>query len=386
MTDIQIERPMRGLLLLVGAIVFVDTMFFAALTPLLPTYKEELGLSKSEAGVLASSYAAGALFGALPGGIAAARLGVKPVVLAGLAGMGVTTLTFGIADTFWLLLLARFLQGLSSAFSWTASFSWLAAGAPPGRRGELLGAAVGAAIFGALFGPVLGGIAAETSPELAFGSVAVLAIALGVWAWRTPAYSPGEPQPLRMLVDALRHSGVVRAAWFVALPALLFGVLGVLAPLRLDELGLGSLAIGAVFLSAAGLEGVASPLIGRISDRRGRMAPLRAGLLASALVAAALPWLDTAWLLAPFVVVAGLAFGTFWAPAMALLADSAEAVGLEYAYGFALVNIAWAPGAFSGAAVGGAIADATADAVPYLALSAACLLTLARMSRARRTE
>jgi MFS family permease len=386
MTDIHIERAMRGLLLLVGAIVFVDTMFFAALTPLLPTYKEELGLSKSEAGVLASSYAAGALFGALPGGIAAARLGVKPVVLAGLAGMGVTTLTFGIADTFWLLLLARFLQGLSSAFSWTASFSWLAAGAPPGRRGELLGAAVGAAIFGALFGPVLGGIAAETSPELAFGSVAVLAIALGVWAWRTPAYSPGEPQPLRMLVDALRHSGVVRAAWFVALPALLFGVLGVLAPLRLDELGLGSLAIGAVFLTAAGLEGVASPLIGRISDRRGRMAPLRAGLLASALVAAALPWLSNAWLLAPFVVVAGLAFGTFWAPAMALLADSAEAVGLEYAYGFALVNIAWAPGAFSGAAVGGAIADATADAVPYLALSAACLLTLARMSRARRTE
>jgi MFS family permease len=374
---------MRRLLLLVGAIVFVDTMFFAALTPLLPDYKDELGLSKAEAGVLASSYAAGALFGALPGGIAAARLGVKPVVLAGLAGMGVTTLTFGIADTFWLLLLARFLQGLSSAFSWTASFSWLAAGAPPDRRGELLGAAVGAAIFGALFGPVLGGIAAETSPELAFGSVAVLAIALGIWAGKTPAFSPGEPQPLRMLVDALGHSGVARAAWFVALPALLFGVLGVLAPLRLDELGWGALAIGAVFLTAAGLEGLASPVIGRISDRRGRMAPLRAGLLASAIVSATLPWLGAAWALAAVVVAAGLAFGTFWAPAMALLADSAEAVGLDYAYGFALVNIAWAPGAFSGAALGGALADATADAVPYLALSAACLLTLVRVSRRR---
>jgi MFS family permease len=373
----------RRLLLLVGAIVFVDTMFFAALTPLLPDYKDELALSKTEAGVLASSYAAGALFGALPGGIAAARIGVKPVVLAGLAGMGVTTLTFGVADTFWLLLVARFLQGLSSAFSWTASFSWLAAGAPPDRRGELLGAAVGAAIFGALFGPVLGGIAAETSPELAFGSVAVLATALGIWAWRTPAFTPGEPQPLRMLLDALAHSGVVRAAWFVALPALLFGVLGVLAPLRLDDLGWGALAIGAVFLTAAGLEGLASPVLGRISDRRGRMAPLRAGLLASAIVSASLPWVGAAWLLAAFVVAAGLAFGTFWAPAMALLADSAEAVGLDYAYGFALVNIAWAPGAFSGAAIGGALADATADAVPYLALSAACLLTLVRMSRAR---
>jgi MFS family permease len=373
----------RKLLLLVGAIVFVDTMFFAALTPLLPDYKERLDLSKTEAGVLASAYAAGALFGALPGGIVAARLGVKGAVLIGLGGMGITTLAFGLVDHLWLLIIARFLQGLSSAFSWTAAFSWLAAAAPPERRGELMGAAVGAAIFGALFGPVLGGIAAEVGTEPAFGSVAVLAVALGVWAWRTPAFPPGDPQPLRMLVDALAHPGVARAVWFVALPALLFGVLGVLAPLRLDELGLGSLAIGAVFLSAAALEGLASPVLGRVSDRRGRMAPLRAGLLASAVVAATLPWVGVAWLLAAFVVAAGLAFGTFWAPAMALLTDSAEAVGLDYAYGFALVNIAWAPGAFSGAAAGGAIADATADAVPYLTLAAACVLTLAAVSRAR---
>ena len=49
---------MRRLLLLVGAIVFVDTMFFAALTPLLPQYAEELGLSKAGAGLLAASYRA----------------------------------------------------------------------------------------------------------------------------------------------------------------------------------------------------------------------------------------------------------------------------------------------------------------------------------------
>jgi MFS family permease len=371
----------RRLLLLVGAIVFVDTMFFAALTPLLPDYRDDLDLSKTEAGALASAYAAGALFGALPGGVAAARYGVKPVVFVGLAGMAVTTLVFGFGDSYGVLLVARFSQGLSSAFSWTASFSWLAAAAPPERRGELLGAAVGAAIFGALFGPVLGGVAAEIGSEPAFGSVAVFALVLGVWAWRTPAFKPSEPQPLRMLVRALTHRGVLGAAWFVALPALLFGVLGVLAPLRLDELGLGSLAIGAVFLTAAGIEALASPVIGRVSDRRGRVAPLRAGLLASALVTFVLPWIAVGWLLAAFVVAAGLSFGTFWAPAMALLADSAEAVGLDYAYGFALVNIAWAPGAFAGAAIGGAVADVTADAVPYLVLSGLCLLTLALMRR-----
>src|SRR5688500_3210391 len=49
---------MRRLLLLVSAIVFVDTMFYAAITPLLPRYSEELGLSKSAAGVLTAAYPA----------------------------------------------------------------------------------------------------------------------------------------------------------------------------------------------------------------------------------------------------------------------------------------------------------------------------------------
>ena len=35
-----------------------------------------------------------------------------------------TTLTFGFAETYWLLLVARVVQGLASAFSWTAGLAW----------------------------------------------------------------------------------------------------------------------------------------------------------------------------------------------------------------------------------------------------------------------
>ena len=59
---------MRRLLFLVGGIVFVDTMFFAALTPLLPDYADEYGLSKAGAGLLAGAYPLGALVGGIPGG------------------------------------------------------------------------------------------------------------------------------------------------------------------------------------------------------------------------------------------------------------------------------------------------------------------------------
>ncbi|HVM17903.1 MAG TPA: MFS transporter [Gaiellaceae bacterium] len=379
---------MRRLVLLVGAVVFVDTVFYAALTPLLPVYAEELGLSKAGAGVLAGAYAAGALAGGIPGGVAAARLGVKPTLLIGLAGMAATTFVFGIAEHIVLLDAMRFLQGFASAFSWTAALTWLVAAAPPDRRGELIGTAMAAAIVGALFGPVLGGAASIVGTAPAFATVGLLAGVLGVWAWRTPAFAPADPQPLRLLFAAVRRPRIAASIWFVALPAMLFGTLGVLAPLRLSELGLGSVAIGATFLVAAGLEAVVNPFVGRFSDRRGRMLPLRAGLVASATVAVALPWFDHRLVLAAAVVAAGMAFGIFWAPAMSMLADAAEAIGLDYAYAFALINLAWAPFAALGAAGSGTVAGATSDAVPYVGLAAACVATfvvVARYSERRRT-
>jgi predicted MFS family arabinose efflux permease len=78
----------RRLFLLVAAVVLVDTSFYAAISPLLPEYADKLDLSKTAAGVLTASYAAGTLVGSLPGGWLAARAGVKPTLLLGLALLG----------------------------------------------------------------------------------------------------------------------------------------------------------------------------------------------------------------------------------------------------------------------------------------------------------
>jgi predicted MFS family arabinose efflux permease len=119
-----------------------------------------------------------------------------------------------------------------------------------------------------------------------------------------------------------------------------------------------------------------APAVGRYSDRRGRLTPIRAGLLGAGAAMAALPWIDRGWLLGAFVVATICAAGTFWSPAMSMLADRAETMRLDHAYGFALVNLAWAPGAAGGAALGGAVARATSDAVVYLTIAALCFGTL----------
>src|SRR6202165_4750270 len=121
---------MRRLVLLVSALVLVDTLLYAALTPLLPRSTHELGLSKTLAGVLVGAYPLGALLGGIPGGFAAARLGPKRAVLGGLALFATASVVFALAHGFPALLVARTVQGAGGALTWAGAFSWLLAAAP----------------------------------------------------------------------------------------------------------------------------------------------------------------------------------------------------------------------------------------------------------------
>jgi MFS family permease len=372
----------RRVLFLAGAIVFVDTLFFAALTPLLPHYADRFDLSKSGAGLLAAAYPLGVLIGGIPSGYLAARAGVKPTAITALCLIAGTSTAFGYGDSIALLDVARFAQGLGSACAWTAALSWLVSMAPSGRRGALIGSALGVAIAGAIFGPVAGAVASVAGTGPVFAGIGGLCLLVAVLALRTPAPPPRDQEP-GGLMRALTDRRILGGLWLVTLPALLFGAQGVLVPLRLSALGFGAVAIGGVYLIATTLEAGAAPLIGRITDRRGRRLPIMVGLSASALATAILPWPESAYVLAVIAVFSALSFGVCWTPAMSFVTESAERTGIDVAWGIALINLAWAPGQALGAFGGGALARATSDAVPYLALSAACLVTLAAVVHSR---
>ena len=173
----------------------------------------------------------------------------------------------------------------------------------------MIGSALGAAIVGVLLGPVLGGAATVVGPEPVFSAVAVVAVILGIWAWGVPAAAPEPGATLRTLAFALRQTPVLIGFWLFSLPALFAGSLEVLVPLRMDDLGASGVVIGAVFLVAAAIEGVLSPWSGRLSDRHGRLAPIRVGLAGAVVMAVLLPLPGTVVLMAAAMVAAIAAAG-----------------------------------------------------------------------------
>jgi MFS family permease len=369
-----------SLILLVSALVFVDDVFFTAITPLLPHYVHVFHLTKAGAGLLVAAYPFGTLLASIPSGMLASRIGVRPAVLVGLTLMSAATLTFGLAGSVWLLDVARLIQGVGGACTWSGGLAWLASAAPSDRRAAALGVTFGAAVGGSLLGPIIGVVASTvgTGPTFAGATGAAICLVAGSFFVRTP--ESDRSQSFRSALLALRDRSLSAGLWLTCLSGLAFGVVDVLVPLRLARLGAGAGIIGAAFLGSAGVEVVLSPLVGRVADVRGKRMPVRLLVTFAVGVSLLLPFVEPAAALVVVVVVGLSAFGTLFVPAAALTSDGAQRQGMHQGMGFGLSNLAWAGGQAVAAAGSGALARVTSDTVPCAILAAAFACTLVAVS------
>jgi MFS family permease len=372
----------RRLLVLISAVVLVDTSFYAAITPLLPYYADHEHLTKTGAGILTGAYPAGTLIASLPSGALAARFGPRVLLVAGLSLLAVTSVVFGLAHSIVVLDAARFAQGVGGALSWTGGMGWLSGAAPPERRGALMGTAMAAATGGALLGPVLGAIARAAGTGVTFGAVGVIAAGMLVAVLAFPGGGARAEKVAGSLREAIRQGSVARGLWLVACTALLFGTLNVLLPLRIDDAGGSGALIALVWVTTAGLEAAVNPISGRRADKHGWMGVARFGLIGGALVVVGAGLSTELALLAAIGVASGPVIGTLWSPGLVLLGQGSDEAGFEHTYAFALMNMAWAAAQTVATAGGGALAHATSDIVPLSVVATVAVLTAVTMAGA----
>lgn len=368
-----------ALLFVVGLAFFTDSILYYLLVPLLPHYARTYDLSQMEVGVLFGAYAAAVLGGTWPLGRLADRVGRKKPFLWGLVGVGLTTLLFALATSYAVLLLARVLQGLAAAATWTSGLALLAEGFPSARRGQAMATAFAAANVGVLLGPPVSGYLSEAlgprSPFFLAASLALADAAARVLLLRDDEPPAGE----RVGLAGLLGNATIRTlAGAMALGAALWALLESTLPLHLDAaLGMGASEIGLLFAAAALTHTLTSPLMGRLSDRFGRIRILRIGFVLAALLLPVPAFLASKAGVAVSMAALGVTASFVLSPVSPGLADAVEAMGTRsFGSVFSLVNVAYSVGMMGGPLVGSALVEAAGIRGALLATGALFALYL----------
>jgi MFS family permease len=382
------QDPARGTVVLVRVLLLFESAMYSAITPVLPHYAHVLGASKPAVGILAGAYPAGIIPGSLIGAWVATRAGVRRTSVIGLLLFAVSIAGFGFATSIVTLDALRFIQGAGCGFIWGGGLTWVIIVAPRERRGAMLGSVIGAAIFGTLIGPVLGILAVTVGTGPVFAVVGASAVGLAVW-------TAGHPEPVRQapsvqtsspLRDLARSPLIRLGSWLILVEAATIGATSALLPLRLARFGTHSIVVGVVFLLASLMSMAVAGPIGRTVDRRGAGRPLCVGLVLTAVLMALLPLPHSAVLLAIVSVIAlGGPLTAYTIPALTVITETSERLGIPLVVATMMLNLAWAVGEVIGAPAAANLSQATSDAVPLLALSAIMVLTLRPVIRARLT-
>ncbi|MFX0108626.1 MAG: MFS transporter [Candidatus Hodarchaeota archaeon] len=134
---------------------------FGIITPIFPFYIVELGVGGTELGVLAASFALTRILLAGPLGQSSDRFGRKPIMVVALFGFAMANLIYAMAETVWVMIVARALEGAISAGFFPAANAFVSDMTTPENRGTAMGYLSMGNMVGFIIGPALGGVLAQ---------------------------------------------------------------------------------------------------------------------------------------------------------------------------------------------------------------------------------
>jgi NNP family nitrate/nitrite transporter-like MFS transporter len=359
-------------------LLFATEVAWLAMVPLAPRFKEQLGLSTVETGVVLAAAGFAMLAVALPIGLLADRVGARRLTLVGGAVLVASHVWQGLADGYGELLAARTLFGVGMGIVWTAGLAVLST-VPDGRlRSFALGGTITTAGAASVTGPVAAGFLGDEvglgTPFLVVaGLTAVATVALAVTGSSAVVAPAPARAPLRSSIarGAYEHY-VLAAVLLMVMLGLVNGSINLLVPLELRANGLSAGEIGLAF-SVSSAVFVAATIVVTRAAGAGRglgMAGVAAGAYAILL---GLPFLTTATVaLLVFVVVRGPAWATISTLPYPLGAIGADRAGVGYGTVVGVLNVAWGGSNAVGPLLAGALAGVGGSRLGLVPAICAC--------------
>src|SRR5215212_7914768 len=137
---------------------FVDMVGLLMVIPLMPFYARKLGAGSMMVTILMGAFTAAQLLSAPLWGRFSDRYGRRPALLVGLGAAAIAYVVFAFANSIWLLLLSRLVQGAGGGTVGVIQ-AYVADSTEPKDRAKSLGWLSAATNLGVTLGPVLGALA-----------------------------------------------------------------------------------------------------------------------------------------------------------------------------------------------------------------------------------
>jgi multidrug resistance protein len=161
---------------------FFNMMGMSIVSPIISLYASSFGVSLAVASLAITAHALGRFLADIPAGIAADRIGRRPVMIVGSILVMVTAFLNASASTFALYLVYRFLEGVGSGMWMTSRQTLLADILKPEERGRVMGYFQAFMLIGQSAGPVIGGFVAAAwgiaAPFYAYTATGVVCVLL----------------------------------------------------------------------------------------------------------------------------------------------------------------------------------------------------------------
>ncbi|MBE7412484.1 MAG: MFS transporter [Leptospiraceae bacterium] len=262
-----------------AAIQFTHMVDFVIIMPLGPQFMRVFSIGSSEFGLLVSSYTFSAgLFG-LFGAFFVDKFDRKSLLLFTYSGFTIGTFFCSIATNFHFLLSARVVAGAFAGILWSTILAIIGDIIPDSRRGRATGTVMSAFSVASIVGIPIGLFFANSFGwSFAFSGLSVISFFVLILSWYSLPSVKGhivktdEISPIRSILNVLQNSNHYKA--FFLTTTLMFGgfsVIPYISPYMVSNVKIAETDLPYIYFFGGVFTFFTSQLIGRFSDRFGKV-------------------------------------------------------------------------------------------------------------------